>query len=187
MESTRTKIIDAALDTFVRYGARKTAMNDIADAAGVSRQTLYDLFGGKNEVIEVVIDHHTDLVINNFNQRLDPTTKLAHQLDVYFDETSIKSFELLQNSEDIEDLISGHNETGRLAFARAQEKYAKVVAALLQPYQAQIENNGQNVEEFSIFVVKSAKAFKNSTSRAELDTLLAALKTSILLICDIKN
>ena len=51
MTETEEKILEAAIRTFLRYGARKPAMNDIAKAAGVSRQTLYDLFGGKEELI----------------------------------------------------------------------------------------------------------------------------------------
>ena len=181
MESTKIKIIDAALSTFVRYGGRKTAMNDIANAAGVSRQTLYDLFGSKNDIIGAAIDRHTELTIDQFHQALDTSANLAEQLDTYFHETTIRAYELLQTSEDIEDLLSGHNEAGRQAFARAQKKYAEVVATLLLPYRDEIEKSGLTVEQYSQFVVTTAKAFKNSTTQTELASLLAALKTSILL------
>ena len=43
---TEARIVAAAIQCFVRYGARKTSMADIATAAGVSRQTLYDSFDG---------------------------------------------------------------------------------------------------------------------------------------------
>lgn len=42
----------AILEVFGRYGFRKTSMDDLAKAAGVSRQTIYNRFGSK----EVVLD-----------------------------------------------------------------------------------------------------------------------------------
>lgn len=40
-------ILDAALPVFIRYGFRKTSMADIAQAAGISRASLYLAFSNK--------------------------------------------------------------------------------------------------------------------------------------------
>lgn len=50
----RDRIIAAAYECFERYGISKTGMEDIASKAGVSRQTVYNYFGGKAEVIESI-------------------------------------------------------------------------------------------------------------------------------------
>lgn len=44
------QILDAALPVFVRYGFRKTSMADIAQAAGISRASLYLSFSNKEEL-----------------------------------------------------------------------------------------------------------------------------------------
>ncbi|WP_064693567.1 TetR/AcrR family transcriptional regulator [Rhizobium aegyptiacum] len=44
------QILDAALPVFVRFGFRKTAMADIARAAGISRASLYLSFNSKEEL-----------------------------------------------------------------------------------------------------------------------------------------
>ena len=44
------RIQDAALELFSRYGFRRTAMLDIAEAAGISRAALYLYFKNKDEV-----------------------------------------------------------------------------------------------------------------------------------------
>ena len=95
MSETELKIVEAAIRTFVRYGARKTAMADIAQEAKVSRQTLYDVFGGKDELIIASIRHITDQNLSRVNERLGEADSLEDQIDIYFAETIIKSFELL--------------------------------------------------------------------------------------------
>ncbi len=53
---SRTRIIDAATDEFVRLGYAKTSMSAVAAAAGVSRETVYHLIGGKVAVLKAVYD-----------------------------------------------------------------------------------------------------------------------------------
>jgi AcrR family transcriptional regulator len=46
----RSDVMDTALLTFARFGYRKTAMEDIAKAARISRPGLYFLFASKEEL-----------------------------------------------------------------------------------------------------------------------------------------
>ncbi|MYF11503.1 MAG: helix-turn-helix transcriptional regulator [Gammaproteobacteria bacterium] len=181
MQSTKAKIVDAAIATFIRYGARKTAMTDIADAAGVSRQTLYDQFGNKNELIEAAISRNTDLVLGRIKQRLADAQTLADQLDIYLTETVVRTFERLQTSEDVEDLISGHNERGRAAITVSHGRHREAVVKLLSPHQCQISQTGQSVTQLAGFLVRTAMGLKHCESRRELNNMLASLKTAVLL------
>jgi AcrR family transcriptional regulator len=56
----REFVLAAALDTFVRYGYRKTSMEDVAHAAAISRPGLYLLFGSKQELFAVAVTHALD-------------------------------------------------------------------------------------------------------------------------------
>ena len=51
-KSTKQKIVDAAIDCFTRHGPQRTSMSDIAEAAGVSRKTLYRAFDDRSSLIE---------------------------------------------------------------------------------------------------------------------------------------
>ncbi len=55
MSSKSDKILAAAFDVFTRYGVQKATMGDIAKAAGVARQTLYNTYGTKETVMEAVV------------------------------------------------------------------------------------------------------------------------------------
>ena len=181
MTETEQKIIEAAITTFVRFGARKTTMADIAEAAEVSRQTVYALFGDKDGVIVSSIRFVTDRSLAATEARLEGVASLSEQLDIYFEETITKSFELLQTSGDAEDLISGHNKAGRAEIERSHERHKTLVTTLLKPHEAMVSKSGQSHIELSNFVVSAGMAIKNgATDRQEFDSLLKTLKNSIL-------
>lgn len=56
-ESRLSVVLDAAVGVFARYGYRKTSMDDVARAAGVSRQGLYLSFANKEELFRRALEH----------------------------------------------------------------------------------------------------------------------------------
>lgn len=53
---TRRKMLAAARDLFVEHGYGATALQDIADRAGVAVQTIYFTFGTKRALLKEVVD-----------------------------------------------------------------------------------------------------------------------------------
>ena len=53
----RDKVLTAARNTFLRYGFKRVTMNDIAEAAGISRPALYLVFDNKEEIFKGVYEH----------------------------------------------------------------------------------------------------------------------------------
>ena len=51
----RAAVMDAALVTFARYGYRKTSMDEIAQAANISRPGLYFLFDSKEDLFRAAV------------------------------------------------------------------------------------------------------------------------------------
>jgi AcrR family transcriptional regulator len=56
-DARRRALLEAAVGVFTRFGFRKTSMEDVARAAGVSRQGLYLLFSNKEELFRRALDH----------------------------------------------------------------------------------------------------------------------------------
>ena len=183
MGDTEEKIVEAAIRTFVRFGARKTAMADIAEAAGVSRQTLYATFGGKDELIVASIRTVTERSLAEVRDGLKGCSTLSERLDVYLGGTVVKSFELLQSSGDAEDLISGHNQAGRSEIARSHERHEVLLAEILAPNADRIDASGHSVQQLAHFIVTVGMGFKHgAANREDLDGLCRTLKNAVLAI-----
>lgn len=53
--AARARLIEAALACVARVGVSKTTLDDVAREAGVSRATLYRVFGNKREMFDAVV------------------------------------------------------------------------------------------------------------------------------------
>lgn len=54
VEATRRVLLDAARRGLARFGSRKLSMTDVAEFAGVSRQTLYRYFPSMDDLLDAV-------------------------------------------------------------------------------------------------------------------------------------
>ncbi len=65
-------LLDAAREVVMRFGYRKTTLEDIADQAGVSRATLYYYFPGKEEVFRALIAREIEAFQRILAEAVDP-------------------------------------------------------------------------------------------------------------------
>jgi AcrR family transcriptional regulator len=57
LDLRQVAVLDAAVGVFARYGFRKASMEEVARAAGVSRQGLYLQFANKEELFRRALEH----------------------------------------------------------------------------------------------------------------------------------
>ncbi|WP_182379346.1 TetR/AcrR family transcriptional regulator [Nocardioides sp. WS12] len=55
MDHSAALLTRAARETFARYGVRRSTMADVAKAAGVVRQTVYNTVSSRDELVELAI------------------------------------------------------------------------------------------------------------------------------------
>ena len=78
----RTAILDAAGSLIERQGYDGTTMRDIADAAGVSHQTLYNYFPTKAQVVQGLLVADRARVIDRLNRMILEDLDLMAQLEI---------------------------------------------------------------------------------------------------------
>ncbi|MDQ1697768.1 MAG: hypothetical protein QOJ03_3121 [Frankiaceae bacterium] len=70
---TRSRILDAAAELFLEQGYARTTIKDVADGAGVARDTVHAVFGSKPRLLTALIDARLvpDGAVANVTQRPD--------------------------------------------------------------------------------------------------------------------
>ena len=70
----REQLLGAAQEVFVAQGYHAAAMDDIAEAAGVSKPVLYQHFPGKLDLYLALLDQHSEAMVAAVRVALDSTT-----------------------------------------------------------------------------------------------------------------
>lgn len=68
------RILDAAEECLRRFGAANTTMEDVAEAAGISRATLYRYFNGRDGVLLGVAGRDMERYLSRLGTHLDSFT-----------------------------------------------------------------------------------------------------------------
>jgi len=81
---TREKILDAIENLMSKLGYQKTTINDIAQAAGVSRRTIYIYFPNKEKIALATVDRIVTRLLEKLEQLVnskdDPIERLRNML-----------------------------------------------------------------------------------------------------------
>ena len=62
-KAKQTAVFDAAADVFAQYGFKRTTMNDIAVATGISRPALYLMFDNKEHLFRELAAYRLNLAL----------------------------------------------------------------------------------------------------------------------------
>ena len=75
MAKTKQLLIDAAREVFARIGVARATMNDIAEASGKGRRTLYTYFKSKEDVYMAVVSQELELLMVRLKQLMKTKLK----------------------------------------------------------------------------------------------------------------
>jgi AcrR family transcriptional regulator len=67
------ELLEAALAVFARHGYRNTRLDDVADAAGVTKGAIYHYFDTKEALLLSVIEHYQALAFGRVGDTLEDT------------------------------------------------------------------------------------------------------------------
>jgi AcrR family transcriptional regulator len=76
----RDAILNAAFERFVNYGFRRTSMEDIANAAGMSRPALYQHFKNKSDIFRAYVEAMTIVMVEEVRQAFSQNGPMDEKL-----------------------------------------------------------------------------------------------------------
>ncbi|MEM7123047.1 MAG: TetR/AcrR family transcriptional regulator [Pseudomonadota bacterium] len=181
MDEKQTNIVEAAIRVISRYGVKRTTMQDIADEAGIVRQTLYNTYRSKEDVLRATIEYFAETALTAVRAAWADTEDLGKKLDILFEHTIIQHYKMAHASPEAEDIISGFNDAAKDEIARARDRFRELLEEALKPHKAALTKVGLSITQYADFVEQAGHGIKKSArDPAHLKELLATLKTSVL-------
>src|SRR6202011_3033074 len=166
----REAILVAATAIFLRYGFKKTSMDDVARAAGVSRQGLYLYFDTKDLLFSESLQHLMSRLISNARVAAeDGNLSLRERLLGTVAPVHCTAFHSASRDDALDLLQSAQSAAGAL-LVQSERDLMGIAAALLTEAGVadRCEQAGVTVAELSEQLLMSAKGIK-----ASVDTLAA--------------
>jgi AcrR family transcriptional regulator len=166
----RRRILDAALGVFARYGYRKTAMEEVAQAAQISRQALYLHFPTKEALFRATVETSLEESLQAALGALrDPGLALEGRLVKAYDEWVGRYVALGMTGSAASDLAeAAHGVLGPLASEherRFGEAVARAVSASALP--AAYRGAGLTGRQLADILSATARGFKHGSASRE--------------------
>ncbi len=107
-DAVRLSILEAARELFTRYGYKKTTMEDIAQALGKGKSSLYYYFKNKEEIFQAVIDSEEEILFSKLRAVVDSELSPQEKMRKYV-EVRMETLRELENYHKAisEDMIAG--------------------------------------------------------------------------------
>jgi AcrR family transcriptional regulator len=128
----REAILDAAREVFVHYGFRRTSLDEIARAAGISRTGLYHHFASKEELFQAVSAALHERSLETAEQAVATRAPIQERLRAALEAKLGSIFELLASSRHGEELLDENNRLCGEQTTAATRRYERIFARALR-------------------------------------------------------
>lgn len=160
MNEREKNILNAAERVFSRYGVKRASMSDVAEEAGISRNTLYKAFRSKDDILRTHIHAYTDNAIAEIAAGLTNTEGLGPRIDLILEKMVVAGFDMVRASPNAQDVIDGVNEAAKAELEITARRFQAVIVEVLAPYADALNASGTPPEVLAEFVQQSARAAK---------------------------
>lgn len=128
----RDPLLEKALFQFALYGYRKTSLDGIAQAAGVSRQTLYKRYKSKEGLFREAMRDHFEATDHAARQALaDTSSPLAERLLTAFDAAAGRFIDTMKASPHFGEILdTTHALVGDICAARHEDFMSMLAEAM---------------------------------------------------------
>jgi AcrR family transcriptional regulator len=174
MGDKETRILEASYQLFVRHGYRKVTMSDIAEAAELSRPTVYAAFANKEAVFGALVRSQMDEKEIETRKRLERLRTLKSRLETIFDIWIIRPVTSLIDSETTKDLRMN---SAMYAPDAVAALYGRLEVLLTETLEPAMQNKRQlAARDLARILTLAAKALKATTDSArEIERMASRL------------
>lgn len=178
---TETRILEATIRAFLRYGPKKITMGDVAEEAGLARKTVYVGFENKDNLLAEMVRHIGHKQLTRVTEAWQSCDTLAEKLAAYTQIVVLEPFDALQATDDPQEMVNIQSEAGRGALAEVRDNHVALWADQLTGYESGLEGAGTTRGRMARFIVTTNQNLKRSeTDRERLVEQLEDLHLAVL-------
>ncbi|MEA9587501.1 helix-turn-helix domain-containing protein [Xanthomonas sp. WHRI 10064A] len=171
--------METALQLFLRHGYRKVSMSDIAQAAQMSRPSLYATFPNKEAIFAAQVVRQRDICAAATAQRVRDTQDLQTQLRQLFDIWVLEPVAAVIDSENGMDLVANCGVYAPDALDALYQQMEDTLVQLLRPHVR--GNSAMSAADLAYILRLTTTSLKASAdNEAVLRRLIAGLITMAL-------
>jgi AcrR family transcriptional regulator len=153
----RDRVLAAALDVFLRYGYKRVTMNDIAEAAAISRPALYLVFDSKEQIFKSVYQRWVKETLIDVETKIAPLKTPEEKLRTAFELWTVRPFERMLASSEAAELLE-------CTFGFAQES---------------VNQGCRSFEKILLPVLKSHAKFQGAKTRVSAEKTARILSAAV--------
>jgi AcrR family transcriptional regulator len=127
----RDRILDAAQELFVRYGVKRTSIDDVAREAGIAKGTVYLSFESKAELFAAIADRLCASTFADVQRIALETTPLTTRLVGILDRYIGATHRLIAQSPHIAELTASKETLSAAAFDALDRRIHSLLSVLL--------------------------------------------------------
>jgi AcrR family transcriptional regulator len=130
----RDKVLAAALGVFLRYGYKRVTMNDIAEAAGISRPALYLVFDSKEDIFKSVYEHWVKGTLTEIESKIDQLKTPEDKLRAAFELWAVRPFERMRTSSEAAELLECTFGFAQDSVSQGYRSFEKIILPVLKSH-----------------------------------------------------
>lgn len=151
----------------MRYGYRRTAMDDIARHVGVSRPSLYLTFPSKEAIFRDVVAMGHDELLHNIEAGLPAQRALSEKLTYAFELWSVQTFDMVMLSPAASELMSDSYDFASDLFEQAAQRLADMLADAIRAAVAKPASLRPAAEAQARIMIAAAHGFKSAARNTD--------------------
>lgn len=178
----REALLTAAVGVFFRYGLHKTSMDDVARAAGISRQGLYRHFAGKEQLFDEAVRFVMAQALTQATSILaDDDVPLDKRLEQAFLAWSGLHFTHMSTSEHVAELMAAASDFIATTFEDARKRFGEAIAQALRREGAAA--SAKDARERALCLEAAATGLKHTA--VDQATFLQGVRVCIRVVVDV--
>ncbi len=185
MDDRACRIAQAGYEVISKYGLRRATMNDIAEAAGVSRQTVYNIFPNREELLGGVVRYHFNSKWQTIHDKAEGLTSREERIAVLLDTLVVSSWESMQAMPHADELELELATTMRPRLEDVHAHSMRQLCEFFEPYEGQLQLRGISARGLGEMLHHATLGLKlSSTSREQIETVVATLQACLIAVTE---